>query len=217
MRPQRQFPVLPDQITAEAVMRLLAHQMKTVRLVNPARRDQHVVCPQCQLAIARSASEADTLHDEPASNAEPASLWLDEKQSQLGDFVAVPDEQYRADDFAVTLGDPAALPPGIEILDKTRGDPRDQRLESHIQSIFLGVAHAVAVDDPAHVARLVRAQDVREFTLFAAQPEQALYSLQRCNQLRLVQSGQLRQERRDLVPRPGVYRREHLAALVCPS
>src|SRR6202040_3842333 len=167
MRPQRQFPILPDQITAKAVMGPLPHEVKTVRLVNPARRDQHVVGPQCQLAIARSASEADTLPDEPASNAEPASRWLNEKQPQFGDFFAVPDEQYRADDFAVTLGDPAALSPGIEILDKSCGDPRDQRLESRIQAIFLGIKDAVTVDDPADVAGLVRTQEIREFGLFA--------------------------------------------------
>src|SRR6516165_10096427 len=110
-------------------MGLLTHKMKTVRLVNPARRDQHVVCPQCELVIARSARKPDTFFDEPASNAEPASLWLNKKQSQLGGFFAVPDEEHRADDFAITLGDPAALPPSIEILDKTRGDPRDQCFE----------------------------------------------------------------------------------------
>src|ERR1700730_14838666 len=111
MRPQRQFPILPDQITAKAVMRLLTHEVKTVRLVNPTRGDQHVVCPQGQVAIARSAGKADALFDEPEPNAEPASLWLDVKQPQFGGFFAVPDEQYRTADFAVTLGDPAALPP----------------------------------------------------------------------------------------------------------
>src|ERR1700730_357399 len=113
MRGQRQFPVLPDQIAAKAVMRLLARQAKPGGLVNAARRDQYVVCPQCELAIARSAREADTLPYEPASNPEPASLWLNQKQAQFANFFAVPDEEYRADDFAVTLGDPAALPPGI--------------------------------------------------------------------------------------------------------
>jgi hypothetical protein len=138
MRRQRQFPVLPDQITANAVIRLLTHEVKTGGLVNAARRDQHVVCPQCKIAIARPTRKADTLPDEPASNAEPTSPWLDKKQSQFGDFLAVPDEQHGADDFAISPGDPATLPPGIEILDKPHGDPRDQRLESRIQAIFLG-------------------------------------------------------------------------------
>src|SRR5438105_747694 len=81
MRRQRQFPILPDQIKAKAVMRLLTHQVKTCGLVYAARRNQHVICPQCELAIARSAGKADTFADEPASNAKPASLWLDVKQS----------------------------------------------------------------------------------------------------------------------------------------
>src|SRR5260370_11483103 len=214
MRRQRQFPMLPDQIPAKAVMRLLAHEMKTGGLVNAAPRAQHVVCPQCTLAIPRRAGKADTLPDEPASDAKPASLWLDIKQSQFGDFFAVPDEEYRADDFAITLGNPAALPPGIEILDKTRGDPRDQCLESRPEAIFRGIEDAVAVDDPADVARLVRAEDVGEFGLFASHAEQAFNPLQRGNQLRLVGSRQRAQKRGDLVARPRVYRREHLAAAV---
>src|SRR5260370_13355773 len=183
MRRQRQFPMLPDQIPAKAVMRLLAHEMKTGGLVNAARRDQHVVCPQCKLAIPRPAGKADTVADEPASDAKPASLWLDIKQSQFGDFFAVPDEEYRADDFAIALSNPPALPPGIEILDKTRGDPRDQCLESRVDAIFLGIEDAVAGDDPPDVARLVRAEDVRELRLFASHPQQAFDPLQLRNQL----------------------------------
>ena len=139
MRAQRQFPVLPDQFAAKTVMWLLAHQMKTGGLVNPPRGDQHVVCPQGELAIARSAGKADTLPDKAASNAEPASRRLDEEQSQFGDFFAVPDEEYRADNSAVTLGDPAALAPSIEIIKEVGGDASDKRLEAHVQTIFLGV------------------------------------------------------------------------------
>ena len=49
---------------------------------------------------------------------------------------------------------------------------------------------------------------------FASHAEQALDPLQRRDQLRLMRSRQRPQERRDLVPRAGVDRREHLAAPV---
>src|SRR5260370_4301711 len=196
MRRQRQFPMLPDQIPAKAVMRLLAHEMKTGGLVNAAPRAQHVVCPQCTLAIPRRAGKADTLPDEPASDAKPASLWLDIKQSQFGDFFAVPDEEYRADDFAITLGNPAALPPGIEILDKTRGDPRDQCLESRTEAIFLGIEDAVAVDPPADVAPLVRAGDLRKVGLFPSDAAHAFTPLPPGNQPSLLGSLQRAPDRR---------------------
>ena len=72
----------------------------------------------------------------------------------------------------------------------------------------------MAVDDPADVARLVRAEDIRAFALFATRPEQALDPLQRRNQLCLVRTRQRAQQRRDLVPGARVDRREHLAAAI---
>src|SRR5260370_16882654 len=94
MRPQRQFPMLPDQIPAKAVMRLLAHEMKTGGLVNAARRDQHVVCPQCKLAIPRPAGKADTVADEPASDPKPATLCLHLHHSHFPHFSAAPYTTY---------------------------------------------------------------------------------------------------------------------------
>ena len=52
---------------------------------------------------------------------------------------------------------------GIELLDKGRGDVGNERLESEVQPIFLGIKHAVA-EDPADVARLVRAENTGEPT-----------------------------------------------------
>jgi hypothetical protein len=48
----------------------------------------------------------------------------------------------------------------------------------------------VPVDDPADVARLVWAKDIREFGQLASLLEQALDPFQRRNQLRLVRSWQ---------------------------
>src|SRR5216683_7648923 len=120
--------------------------------------DQHIVGPQRDLAIAPLAGEADALGDEPAADPEPARPGLDIEQAQFGDLLALLDEQHRTGDRTLALGDPAALARGVEILDEPGGDPRDQRLEGRIEAVLLGLEGAVAVDDPAHVARLVQAQ-----------------------------------------------------------
>src|ERR1700751_4991238 len=114
-RRQRQFPILSHQISAEAVVRLFTNQGKPGSLVNATGGDQDIIRPQCEPAIAGSAREADAFGDEPAAYAQPASFWLDIEQAQLGNFRGVLDEQHRADDLSVTLGDPAALPPVIKI------------------------------------------------------------------------------------------------------
>src|SRR5439155_1141115 len=62
------------------------------------------------------------------------------------------DQEDRADDLAVLLGEPAALPLWVVALAERRHDAGDQRLELHIPAVFLCIEHTVAVDDPAHVA-----------------------------------------------------------------
>src|SRR5215831_14984023 len=94
---QRQFPILSDQVAAEAVMWFFADQTKAGSLIDTASGHQHVICPQCNLAIAGPSGEADTLGDQPGPDAEPAGFRLDVKQAQLSDFVAILDEQYRTD------------------------------------------------------------------------------------------------------------------------
>ena len=47
------------------------------------------------------------------------------------------------------------------MFDEARDDFRDERLEPFVVAVFLGVDDAVPVDDPAHVAEPVIAQDER--------------------------------------------------------
>ena len=65
-------------------------------------------------------------------------------------------EEHGADDLAVALGDPAALARRIEVVEEVGADARDQRLELGVVAPLARVERAVAMDDPAHVARLVR-------------------------------------------------------------
>jgi hypothetical protein len=73
----------------------------------------------------------------------------------------LPHEQHRADRSAVALGDPAALPPGIVVAPELRDDLGDQRLEPGIEAVLIGIQDAVAMHDPAEIAGLLRAQEVR--------------------------------------------------------
>jgi hypothetical protein len=124
------------------------------------------------------------------------------------------DEQYRADDFSIPLGHPAPLPPGIEVLDEGRGDARDHRLETFVQAVCLGIEHAVTMDYPTHVARLMGTKHVRGITGLASIAEQSLYCLERSYQPRLLGTAQLTQHCCDLIVGAGVDRREGFAAPV---
>ena len=77
----------------------------------------------------------------------------------------------RVFDFATTKTEPTISPfrsaiqqrsrAGSKVLDEIGDDARDEGLEPLVPAVLPGVQHAVAVDDPAHVARTVRAKRVR--------------------------------------------------------
>ena len=81
---------------------------------------------------------------------------------------------------------PAALAGSVEIVDKGGGDLRDQRLETCVEAVFLGIKNAVAMNDPADVARLVRAQDVGRPGGLPRLPEQPLGGLECLDEARLI-------------------------------
>ena len=85
-------------------------------------------------------------------------MRLNEQQAQLGGRAALIHHEDRADALAVALGNPAALALGIELAQEFGDDVGHQRLEQRAPAVLLAVEHAVALDDPAHVARPMRAQ-----------------------------------------------------------
>ena len=87
---------------------------------------------------------------------EAARRRLDEQQAKLRDRLRFGNDEDRADDLSVALGDPAALALRIEVVDEVGDDARDEGLEAFVPAVLLGVEHAVAMDDPAHVAGAVR-------------------------------------------------------------
>jgi hypothetical protein len=129
-------------------------------LIQAARCVQVALRPQRDPGVAGLPREPDALVDEPPADAEPARLGLDQEQPKFGDGLRLPDEEHRADDGAVALGDPAMLPCRIEVIEKVGANPRGQSLELRVVAPLARVEHRVAVDDPAHVPRLVRAEQI---------------------------------------------------------
>lgn len=74
--PQIQFPVLADQVVAEGMMRLLAHQGEARRLVEVAGGEEDVVSPQGQGGVAGLAGETRGLVDQAGADAEAACLGV---------------------------------------------------------------------------------------------------------------------------------------------
>ena len=81
---------------------------------------------------------------------------------------------------------PAALAGFVEILDEGGGDLRDQSLETCVEAVFLRIKNAVAMNDPADITRLVRAQDVGRPGGFPRLPKQPLGGLECLDKARLV-------------------------------
>ena len=62
------------------------------------------------------------------------------------------------DFLGAARGDPAALAAGLELVDEVGADACDERLEALVQPVLGSVERAVALDDPAQVARAGFAQ-----------------------------------------------------------
>src|ERR1700720_2929931 len=107
---------------------------------------------EVDFAVAATPREPDAFSDQPAAEAQPAGLRLDQEEAQPGHPVGLLDQADGADGLAVALGDPATLALGVELADELRDDLGDQRLEALVEPVLLRVEDAVTVDDPAHVA-----------------------------------------------------------------
>src|SRR5438094_5426861 len=143
---------MAHEIVPEAVVALLAHQVKAGLLVDVAGRVEHVVGPEHDLPIPYAAGEADAFAHQARSDPQTTRGRLDQKQAQLGHAARPLDEEDRADDFALQLRDPAALSLGVIPLDELGDDLGDQGLEPRVPTIFPGVQYAVPMDPPTHIA-----------------------------------------------------------------
>src|SRR5688572_18089686 len=125
-------------------MLLLANELEARGLVDLARRDEHVVRPQRELAVPLRAREANAFVDELAAYAQATRRRLDIQQTQLRNLVARAHQEDAADDLAVALRNPRVLARRIEVHDEAAQDLRDERLIGLIPAVFLGVEHRLA-------------------------------------------------------------------------
>src|SRR3984893_2056618 len=117
--------------------------------------------PQSDLLIAGLSRKAGTLVDQAIADAQSARRRFHQQQPKPRDFLGFANQKNGTDYAAVFLGHPAALALGIELLDKLCGDLRYYPLEALVPSIILRVQRPMAMNNPAHVPRLVRPQKIR--------------------------------------------------------
>ena len=132
---------------------------------------ENAVRPESDLAITDSPREGNAFIHEAAADAQATRRRLDVEQPQSGDSLRILHTENRANDFSVTLSDPASLPLGVEALEEFRGDFRYERLESLIPPILLIVEDPLTVGDPADVSGLWRPNDIRHLRSVALSEE----------------------------------------------
>src|SRR5271166_3062039 len=147
------------------MVRGLAHEPESRRLIDATRGDEHVVGPQGELTVAEFARPRDACADQRASDPERARL--DVEKPQLGDCrVVALHEENRAGDRSVKLGDPTVLARRVEFSDEISKNPAGQPLVGPVPSVFLVIENRLAMDDPADISRLEGTQpDARALSL----------------------------------------------------
>src|SRR5260221_8577037 len=208
------LPGLADKVLPEAVVTIFVDELEAGLFVEVPGGVQHAVRPEAQPLVAGRAAEGDALGDELLSDPEPPGFRLDQQETQLRDRRRLPDGEHATDVLTVPLRDPAPLARGVEMLDELPDDPGDEALELLVPPVLLGVEGAVALHDPAVVARSRRAQDVRAACRCLRLAQEALHRPHGPHETLLVGNGQARELRADVVARPTVERAEHAPALL---
>lgn len=209
---QAQAPGLAEEFRAEFVVWFGLDDFEADGRVDPPCGGEDAVRPQHDLAVAGLPRKADAFLDKPAADPEPARLRLDDQHAQPGDRVAFLDDKHRADPHAILLGDPALVARRVEVAQEPGDDFGDIGFHLVIETVFLRIERAVAIDDPAHVAGAMRAQDKSRCRL-AFPAEQLGDDPHRCHETRLLAIGERRQQRADRRLRGAVERFERVAAL----
>jgi AcrR family transcriptional regulator len=157
---------LADEVDAEAVVRVLVHELESAGQIDAAGGDERVVRPQLHSPIPVGAREADALVDEACAEAGPSRLRVDEQDAELRGQVIGGDAEHASDAVAGrVLGDPRRAAviavAGIGVIRVVGDDAGDERLERHIPTELRRVQLAVRHHDPTEVAGLPEWPDVR--------------------------------------------------------
>ena len=140
---------------------LFFDKLETLLFVDVPGGTQHAVGPEREFLVSTAPGEADALFDETFTKAQPPGFWFYQEQPELGDFAAGVHQKDTPDPLSFHLSDPASFFGRAVVVYKVRDDSGNQRFEPPIPTVFSVVEHAVTVDDPTHVARLVVAQEKR--------------------------------------------------------
>src|SRR5215813_4008152 len=145
----------------EAVMCFLSHELEPGSFIDAPCRYKDAVGPEHHCFVAVAPREADALFDETGAEAQTTRLRFNQKQSEFGDRLTGLHDKHGADDFTPHLGYPAAFSCRVVVVDEVRDDLGHERFKAFIPAILLSVQDTVSVRDPAHVPRLMRAQEER--------------------------------------------------------
>src|SRR5581483_2263176 len=121
-------PVLAHQVTAEAVVAVLAVQGESGPLVYPPGVGEDVVGPQGDLRVPGLAGEPEHLLDQPGADAQAPRPRLDEQQPQPRGRGVLAHAEHAARRAAVDLGDPGRLGRRVPAVQVVRDDPGHERL-----------------------------------------------------------------------------------------
>ncbi|MNV10398.1 hypothetical protein D3C71_1009180 [compost metagenome] len=134
-------------------MRLRVRELEAALGIDAARGREAAVGPQRHLLVALAAREGDALVHEAPAQAQPARGRREDQHAQLRHGGRLAHHEDRADALAVELGDPAALPFGLELEQELARDARHERFEAVVPAVFARVQLAVLLHHPADVAR----------------------------------------------------------------
>ena len=122
---------------------------------------ESAVRPQSDLCVTFVPRKTHALIDKSGAESKSARFRVDQQQAQARYVGLVVFHQHdTADILAAHLGDPAALAPGIKIVDEVGDDLRAQPLERIGPAVFAQIQLGVARHDPAEVAGARLAQGI---------------------------------------------------------
>src|SRR2546428_8600543 len=145
----------------KAVMGFPSHKLEPGSLIDAPRRNEDAIGPEHEFFVAMAPRKADALFDEAGAQAQTTCLGSDQTQSEFSHCLTGLHDKHGADDFTSHLGNPAAFSHRLVVVDEIRDDLGHERFKAFVPAVLLSVQDAVSVRDPAHIPRLMRAQEER--------------------------------------------------------
>src|SRR5260370_38263064 len=120
-----QVPGCYCQVISKVVVPLFAGQAEAGLFVDVPGGMEDALRPERNLSIACLPGKAHTFTHQAGADAQPPRRRLNQQQAQLGDGLRLFDQKDGACDLSIFLGDPAALPFGVVMLNELGDDASD--------------------------------------------------------------------------------------------